>query len=96
LIDLVLALTVHLPVWHSHCTRVRFTVLVLCSDELAVNSCPPLYLQKQVAKLANGLFYRWSLLRNNNTAINLQTPTSSYGSSVLPHATTVERRRLGR
>jgi len=29
---LILALTVYLPVWHSHCTRARFTVLVSCSD----------------------------------------------------------------
>jgi len=36
--DLVLALTVYWPVWHSQCTRTRFTVLALCSDELAVHS----------------------------------------------------------
>jgi len=39
-----------------------------------------LCLQKQVAKLTSGLLYSWSLLRNNNTAINLQMFTSSYGS----------------
>jgi len=44
-IDLILAMTVHLPVWHSHCTRARFTVLVSCSAELAVHSCPLLCLQ---------------------------------------------------
>jgi len=38
-------------------------------------------LQRQVAKLASGLLYSWSLLRNNNTAINLQMFTSSCGSS---------------
>jgi len=27
---------VYLPVWHSHCTRARFTVLMSCSDQLAV------------------------------------------------------------
>ena len=26
--------------WNSHYTRVRFTVTVSCSDELAVHSCP--------------------------------------------------------
>jgi len=39
-----------------------------------------LCLQRQVAKLASGLLYSWSLLRNSNTAINLQMFTSSYGS----------------
>jgi len=33
-----------------------------------------------LAKLASGLLYSWSLLRNNNTAINLQMFTSRYGS----------------
>ena len=37
--------------------------------------------QRQVAKFVRRLFYFWSLLRNNNTAINLQMFTSSYGSS---------------
>jgi len=32
-------MTVVLPVWNSHCTRVRFTVTVSCSDGLAVHSC---------------------------------------------------------
>jgi len=35
-------------------------------------------LQGQVAKLASGLFYCWSLSCNNNTATNLQMFTSSY------------------
>jgi len=30
--------------------------------------------------LTSGLFYCWYLLRNNNTEINLQMFTSSYGS----------------
>jgi len=38
--------------------------------------CP----QRQVVKLASGLLYSWSLLRNNNTAINLQMFISSDGS----------------
>ena len=60
------------PAWNSHCTRVRFTVIVLCSDELAVHSCPLLCLQKWVAKVTSGLFYCWSLVRNNTMATNLQ------------------------
>jgi len=40
LIDLILEITVFLPVWNSHCTRLRFTVTVSCSGELAVHSCP--------------------------------------------------------
>ena len=65
IIDLILAMAVFLPVSNSHCTRVRFTVIVSCSDGLAVQSCPPICLQRQVAKVASGLFYCWSLLRNN-------------------------------
>jgi len=61
-----------LPVWNSHCTRVRFTVLVSCSEELAVHSCPLLCLQRWVAKVASGLFYCWCLLRNNHMSTNLQ------------------------
>jgi len=37
LIGLILAMTVYLPVRHSHCTRTRFAVLVSCSSELAVS-----------------------------------------------------------
>jgi len=70
--DLILALTVYLPVSHSHCTSARFIVIVSCSDELAVHSCLLLCLQRRVAKDASGLFYCWSLLRNNNMATNLQ------------------------
>jgi len=35
----------------------RLTVLVSCSDELAVSSCPLLCLQRKVVKLESGLFY---------------------------------------
>jgi len=31
---------------NSNCTRARFTVLVSCSDELAVHSCPLFFLQR--------------------------------------------------
>jgi len=46
--------------------------LVSGSDELAVDSCPLLCLQRWVAKVASGLFYCWSLLSNNTMATNLQ------------------------
>jgi len=37
---LILAMTVFLLVWNPPCTRVRFTVVVSCSDELAVHHVP--------------------------------------------------------
>jgi len=70
--------TVYLPARHSHCTRASFTVVVSCSDEPAVHSDPLICLRRQVAKLACGLFYCYSLLCNNNTASNLLMFTSSY------------------
>jgi len=76
---MILAMAVFLPAWNSHCTRVRFTVVVLCSDELAVHSCTLRYLQRWVANVASGLFYCWSLLRNNIMATNLQRFTIYYG-----------------
>jgi len=54
---LILAMTVYLLAGHSHGARARFTVLVSCSDELAVHACPLLCLRRQVA---SGLFYCWS------------------------------------
>ena len=72
------------------------------SDELAVHSCSFLCLQRQVVKLANRLFYVWSLLRNN-TAANLQITRSLQvavvvlsGSSLSACMVTVKRRHLGR
>ena len=73
-------MTVSLPVWNSHCTRVRFTVTVSCSNELAVHSCTLICQQRLAAKVASGLFYCWSLLRNNNMATNLQKFSLYYGS----------------
>jgi len=70
-INLILAMTVYLPIWHSHCTRTRFTVLVWCSDEFGIHSCPLLCLQMQVAKLASRLFHCWSLLCNNTVSWQL-------------------------
>jgi len=61
LIYFILAMTVYLPVRHSHCTRATSTVLVLRSRELAVRLC----LLHCVAALASGFFCCWSLLRNN-------------------------------
>jgi len=41
--SLILAMTVCWPIWHSHCTKVRFTVLVItCGDELAIHLIPSL------------------------------------------------------
>jgi len=83
LIELILAhaLKVYFPVWHSHCTWAKFTVLVLCRDELlTVHSCPLTCQQRQFVKLGNGLFYFWPLQRNNNMATNIQRFTSSCGN----------------
>ena len=55
---------------------------VSCSNELAVHTCPLLCLQKRVAKVAIGLFYCWSSLRNNSMATNLQRFTLYYGAGV--------------
>jgi len=46
-----------------------------------IRSWSLLCLQRQVAKLASGLLYYWSLLRNNNAAINLQMCTSTSSGS---------------
>ena len=42
--------------YDTHCKRAGFDVLVSCSDELAVHSCPLLSLHRQVAKHTSGLF----------------------------------------
>jgi len=59
-----------------HKSQVHYSGFIY-SDELAVHLCQLLFLQRQVAKLASGLFYRWSLLRNMNMATNLQRFTSN-------------------
>ena len=66
--------------YDTYCTRSRFTVMVSCSDKLAVHSCPLLCLQRWVAKLASRLFYCWSLLCNNSMTTNLQRFTSCNSS----------------
>jgi len=55
---------------------------------------------EQVAKLARGLFYYWSLLHNNNMATNIQMfafedSLQVTGVGVLPHVA-VKRIHLGR
>ena len=97
LIDLILEMT-FLPVWNTHCTRVRFTVIVSCSysDEFAVHSCPLLFLQRWVTKVPSGLLYCWSSLRNNNMATNLYRLTLYCGSRLFVAWETVERTHLGK
>jgi len=76
---LILAMTVCLPIWHSHCTRIRSTVLITCSYELAVRSCPLLACRGRLWN-SGANCSTVPLLRNNNTATNLRRCTSSYGS----------------
>jgi len=45
-INLIFAMPLCLLVWHSHCTTVRFMVLVSCSSEVAIRFCPLLCLAK--------------------------------------------------
>ena len=71
---------VYLPVWNSHCTWFRLTIIVSCCDELAVHTCPLLCLQRQVTKVTSGWFYCWSSLHKNSMATNPQRFTLYYGS----------------
>jgi len=77
----------------THCKRVRFTVLLTCSDELAVHLNQLFCLQRQVAKLGSELFYYWPLLRNNNMATIFEDALEVTVVGVLPHVT-IERRQL--
>ena len=77
---LIAAVTVYLPIRRWHCIRVSFTVLVSCNGEIAVRSYSLLWLSRQVAKLPSGLLYSSFWVRNDNTAINFETFTSSYRS----------------
>ena len=96
LIELILAMTVSFLVWHSHCTRAKFTVLVSCRNELlTVHSCPLICLQRQTAKPGTGLFCFWPLMRNNNMATNIQSSLQVAAIGVLPPET-VEGRHLGK
>jgi len=46
-------MTAYLPVWHSHCTRARYSSCIMqwWANELAVISCPLLCLQRRLRKL---------------------------------------------
>jgi len=68
-IDLILAMTVYLPIGHSHCARARFTVLISCRYELTFHSSALICPQRQDAKFLSGLFR--SLLRNNDIKLRL-------------------------
>jgi len=76
LIDLILAMTVFFSGMKLTLHKSQVHRLVSCSDDLAVHLYPLLCLQRWVAKVANGLFYCWSLLGNNNMATNLEKFTS--------------------
>jgi len=52
----------------------------LCSDELAVQSCPLLCLQWRVAKVLSGLFCSWPLLRKKKHGNKSAKFTLYYGS----------------
>jgi len=67
LFGLILAMTVCLPIWHSHCTTIRFTVLITCSRELAIRSCP-LIACRAGCETRERIVLLWPLLRNNNTS----------------------------
>jgi len=76
--SIIAAVTVYLPVWHWHCTRANFTVPVSCNGEIAVRSYPLLDCRGRLRNFPAGCYTVGLFLRNNNTAINLQTFTSSY------------------
>jgi len=79
----------------KHYTRARFTILMSCSDELAVYSCALLCLLREVAKLSSELFYCSSLLPNKSMTTDLRRFTLVPVMGVFSHVT-VERRHLGR
>jgi len=69
--------------------------VMTCSDKPAVHSTNPLRcLQRQVAELGRGLFYSWSLLRNNSMATNLQRCNPCYCSRRFVACDNSERRHL--
>jgi len=89
-------MTCYLPIWLAHCTRVRFTVLVSCSDEFTVRQFTHVRSVACWSRLltCEPIVLLLVVLHNNNITSNLQTVTSSYGSRRLPHVI-VERRCLG-
>ena len=62
-----------------HKSQVHSYSIVSCCEKLAVHTCRLLYLQRRVAEVVSGLFYCWSLLRNNSMATNSQRFTLYYG-----------------
>ena len=87
-------MTVYFPVWHLHCTRAWFTVLMWCRDELAIHSCP-----------VHSFSCRSRFGREDCSTIGVYCVTIPWQqikssphvtvADVLPHVT-VERRHLGR
>jgi len=67
LVGLILAMTVFLPIWHSHCSRAMFTDF----GNKQLWACRSLNwllcLQRPIAKLASESFYYWRLLRITTT-----------------------------
>ena len=58
-------MTVYFSVWHSHCTRARFTVLVSCRNELAVMSLGSIVLTWNFSGLLN-IKFQWSTPKQDN------------------------------
>jgi len=92
---LILEMTVFLPVWNSHCTRVRFTVTVSCSDELAVHSCPSAYgggLRKSRADCSAVGVYCVTMPLQQSYRGSLYIKVAA----VLPHGAVARRHIIGR
>jgi len=71
--SLFASITLTLHKRQVHCSGVMRWLV--CSSRMR-----PLLPAKAGTKVANGLFYCWSLLRNNNMATNVPRLTSCYGS----------------
>ena len=72
---------VHFTYFHTFQKIPKKSLKIVKSSNLGTKSLKMReLLQRQIAKLASGLLYSWSLLRNNNTVINLSMFSSSYGS----------------
>ena len=69
------------PIWRNRSNR--FKTGPACRDELAVHSSPLLCLHLYVAKVASGLFFCWSALRNTIMTTSLQTLLSCFSWSCL-------------
>jgi len=60
-------MTVYFSVWHSHCTRARFTVLESCRNELAVMSLGSIVSTSNFSGLLN-IKFQWSTPKQDNAA----------------------------